>query len=162
VTPRLYEGGKGGTIPRASKTSNKVASTFFNTVHLLLKDLRFARGGAKLASCPGRHLTSLRPSNSLPFWNETRSFYDAPQNFNPLHFEKATSRTQMPSFKRASGITLRATPKFHEMLKKRRRDDWQRSSVRRKEQVWCVLSLDHIGFIPRYPGNYLFKKLCTV
>jgi len=27
----------------------------------LPKDLRFERGGAKLASCPGCHLTSLRP-----------------------------------------------------------------------------------------------------
>ena len=32
----------------------KTASTFFNTVHLL-------PGGAKLVSCPGRHLTSVRP-----------------------------------------------------------------------------------------------------
>jgi len=31
------------------------------TVHLLPKDLRFSHGGAKLTSCPGRHLTSLRP-----------------------------------------------------------------------------------------------------
>ena len=30
-------------------------------MHLLSKDLSFKRGGAKLASCPGRHLTSLRP-----------------------------------------------------------------------------------------------------
>jgi len=28
---------------------------------LLPKDLRFEHGGAKLASCPGRHITSLRP-----------------------------------------------------------------------------------------------------
>jgi len=28
---------------------------------LLQKDLRFEHGGAKLASCPGRHLTSLHP-----------------------------------------------------------------------------------------------------
>jgi len=28
---------------------------------MLSKDFRFERGGSKLASCPGRHLTSLRP-----------------------------------------------------------------------------------------------------
>ena len=31
---------------------------YFNRVHLLPKDLRFEHWGAKLASCPGRHLTS--------------------------------------------------------------------------------------------------------
>ena len=45
----------------APKSPNNVTSTFFNTVHLLWKELRFEHGGAKLASCPGRHLTSLRP-----------------------------------------------------------------------------------------------------
>ena len=30
-------------------------------MNLLPKDVRFEHGGAKLASCPGRHLTSLRP-----------------------------------------------------------------------------------------------------
>jgi len=43
------------------KSLNNVASTFFNAVYLLPKDLRFEHGGAKLASCPGRCLTSLRP-----------------------------------------------------------------------------------------------------
>jgi len=38
-----------------------VTSTFFNTVNLLPKELSFEHWGAKLASCPGRHLTSLRP-----------------------------------------------------------------------------------------------------
>jgi len=45
----------------APKSLNNVTSTFFNTVHLLAKDLKFYYGGAKLASCPGRHLTSLGP-----------------------------------------------------------------------------------------------------
>jgi len=45
----------------ASKSSKNVTSTFFNTVNLLPKELRFEHGGVKLASCPGRHLTSLRP-----------------------------------------------------------------------------------------------------
>ena len=44
-----------------SRSPNNVPSTFFNTVHLLLKYLRFERGGAKLIFCPGLHLTSLRP-----------------------------------------------------------------------------------------------------
>jgi len=43
------------------KVPQNVTSTFFSTVHLLPKDLRFEHGGAKLASFPGRHLTSLRP-----------------------------------------------------------------------------------------------------
>jgi len=63
----------GGTIPlapnhdgfaesprRAPKSLNSLTSTFFNTVHLLPKDLRFEHGGAKLACFPGLHLTSLR------------------------------------------------------------------------------------------------------
>jgi len=66
---------KGGAIPRATpnhcgaaewvrgapKSPNNVTSIFFNTVHVLLKDLSFEHGGAKFASCPGRHLASLRP-----------------------------------------------------------------------------------------------------
>jgi len=43
------------------KRPNIVTSTFFKTVHLLPKNLRFEHGGARLASCPGRHLASLRP-----------------------------------------------------------------------------------------------------
>jgi len=48
-------------LPGAPKSPNNVVITCFNTVHLLPKVLRFEHGGAKLASCPGRHLTSLRP-----------------------------------------------------------------------------------------------------
>ena len=66
--------GKRGTIPQppnhhgradsqcgVSKRPNNVTSTFFNTVHLLRKDLRFEHGDPKLAYsyCPGCHLTSL-------------------------------------------------------------------------------------------------------
>ena len=73
-------GGQGGTIPRAPihygsaeslrdaellrkapKSPNNVTSTFFNTVNLLSKELRFDHGGAKLVFCPGRYLTSIRP-----------------------------------------------------------------------------------------------------
>ena len=42
-------------LRRAPKSPNNLTSTFFNTVRLLPKDLRFEHGGAKLASCPGRH-----------------------------------------------------------------------------------------------------------
>jgi len=45
----------------APRSPNNVASTFFKTVNLLPKDLSFEHGGAKLASYPGPHLTSLRP-----------------------------------------------------------------------------------------------------
>jgi len=45
-----------------AEKSNNITNTFFNTVHLVPKDLGFEHeGGAKLASCPERHLTSLRP-----------------------------------------------------------------------------------------------------
>jgi len=42
------------------KSPNNVTSTFFNTVHLRPKDLRFEHKGAKLVSCSGRHQTPLR------------------------------------------------------------------------------------------------------
>jgi len=67
--------GQGGTITRAPnhygraeilrgrriiavtpKNPNNVTRTFFNTVYLLPKDLRFENGGAKLASCTEHHL----------------------------------------------------------------------------------------------------------
>jgi len=47
-------------IAGAPKSPNNVISTFFHTVHLLPKDLKFEHAGAKLPSCPGRYLTSLR------------------------------------------------------------------------------------------------------
>jgi len=50
-------------IAGAPKNLNNVTRTFFHTVHLLPEDLRFENGSAKLASCPGYHLTSLRPIN---------------------------------------------------------------------------------------------------
>ena len=43
----------------APKSPNNVISTFFNTAHLFLKDLKFEHGGAKLVSCPGRNLISV-------------------------------------------------------------------------------------------------------
>jgi len=45
----------------APKIPNNVTSAFFNTVHLLPKDLKFEHGGAKVTFSPGRHLTALRP-----------------------------------------------------------------------------------------------------
>jgi len=47
-------GGKKGTNPRAPKSPNNVTSTFFNTVNLLPKDLRFEHGD------PGGHVTPVR------------------------------------------------------------------------------------------------------
>jgi len=74
VVRGVTEGGKGGVIPGApshygggqitvegAKSPNNVANNFFSTVHLLPKDLSFKHGGPKLASCPGRHLTSVHP-----------------------------------------------------------------------------------------------------
>jgi len=43
-------------IAGTPKNPNSVTRTFFNTVHLLPQDLSFENGGAKLASCTGRHL----------------------------------------------------------------------------------------------------------
>jgi len=54
------EGWKGVTIPWATNHCRERVSTSFNKAHFFPKDLRFEHGGAKLASCPGRHLTSLR------------------------------------------------------------------------------------------------------
>jgi len=49
----------------ALKSPNNVASSFFNTIHLLPKDVECEPRGAKLASCPGRHLTLLHPCCTL-------------------------------------------------------------------------------------------------
>jgi len=49
-------------------------STFFNTVHLLPRYLRFDHGGAKPASCPGLHLTSLHLC--VPFLHIRRRMRD--------------------------------------------------------------------------------------
>ena len=58
---RSYHCGGTELLREAPKSPNNVTSTFFNTVNLLPKKLRFDHGGAKLDFCPGRHLTSLRP-----------------------------------------------------------------------------------------------------
>ena len=74
------EAGKGGAVSRApshyggakslqerpmaakvQKSPNNVTNTFFNAKHLLPKDISFEYWGAKLASYPGCHLTSLHP-----------------------------------------------------------------------------------------------------
>ena len=44
-----------------SKKSQQYHKYFFNIENLLPKDLSFEHGDDKLAACPGRHLTSLRP-----------------------------------------------------------------------------------------------------
>ena len=51
---RRAHNGLGNEILGAPKSPNNVASTFFNTVHLLA-------GDAKLVSYPGHHLTSVGP-----------------------------------------------------------------------------------------------------
>jgi len=51
------EGGQGPHYPRRWITM----AHLFRKVHLLPKALRFEHEGAKLASCPERHITSLCP-----------------------------------------------------------------------------------------------------
>ena len=48
-------------LQEVPKSPNNITSTFFITVHVLPKDLSFEHGGAKLASCSGCYLISLRP-----------------------------------------------------------------------------------------------------
>jgi len=67
LAPSHYGGAK--LLRGAPKSPNDVTNTSFNTVHFLPKELRFEHWGARLASCPGRHLTSLRPCwKSHPRW----------------------------------------------------------------------------------------------
>ena len=51
---------RGVTRGERGQNSNIITCTFFSVMHLLPKDLRFEHGGTKVASWPGRHLTSLR------------------------------------------------------------------------------------------------------
>jgi len=46
---------------RVAEKSQQYHKHFLQYTHLIPKYLRLERGGAKLACCPGRHLTSLRP-----------------------------------------------------------------------------------------------------
>jgi len=52
-----------------AKSPDNITSTFFNTRHLLHKDLKLEHGGAKLSPCPERHLTSLRPWSAFIAWS---------------------------------------------------------------------------------------------
>ena len=72
----VMRGAMGGTTSRAptmgapnhcggDENPNNVTNTFLNTVNLLPKEFMFEHGGAKLASCPGRHLTSLSPLHQV-------------------------------------------------------------------------------------------------
>jgi len=47
----------------ADNTKN-VTSTFFNTVNLFAKELKFEHGDAKFASCPGREFPKSRQAQS--------------------------------------------------------------------------------------------------
>ena len=59
---RRNEGNKGAQIPGCRKVPRMLQLLcVFLTAYLFPKDLRFEHGGTKLVSCPGRHLTSLRP-----------------------------------------------------------------------------------------------------
>jgi len=66
------------SLRRVPKRPNNITSTFFNTVLLLPKDLRFEHEGAKLASYPGCHLTSLCP------WPQTHSFLPVTRWFEAI------------------------------------------------------------------------------
>ena len=85
ITARgVTRGGKGGTIPRVPnhyggaewlrgepKSPNNITSTSFNTVHLLLKDLRFEPGGRQtcyLARAPSNLVTPPDYSTSHKDW----------------------------------------------------------------------------------------------
>ena len=75
------EGVKGAQFPwrrmttGGPKSPNNVTSTFFNTVYLFPKDLKFEHGGTKLASSSGRHLTSLRPRSCPTRWTNQDLHY---------------------------------------------------------------------------------------
>jgi len=68
---------EGGTIPqvpnhhggakslRGSRKVQKCHKCLFNAVHFLSPDLSFEHGGAKLASCPERHLTRYAPGHMV-------------------------------------------------------------------------------------------------
>jgi len=69
TTRDVTRGARGAQFPGCritvgSQKSQQCHKQCFKTVRLLPKDLRFEHGGAKLASCPRRHLTSLRPCTS--------------------------------------------------------------------------------------------------
>jgi len=70
ISPRakgITRGERGAPFPGRQitagtpKSPNIVTRTFSNTVHLFRKTSGSNMGGSKLASLPGRHLTSLRP-----------------------------------------------------------------------------------------------------
>ena len=77
---RQITAGGGICLLGAPKSANNVTSTFFNTVNFLPKDLRFERGGAKLASWPGRRLTSLRRCSGIV----SELFKHAPEHLKRL------------------------------------------------------------------------------
>ena len=58
-------------------------------MHLLPQDLSFDHGGTKLASCPRRHLTSLRPWSHGPPWPSPCSWWHF---FFPLNWVLSCSR----------------------------------------------------------------------
>jgi len=70
---------EGGAIPWVTMGGGKKSQQchkYFLQYSLLPKIPRCEYGGAKLASCPGRHLTSLRPWLLWPVLLRPRNKYD--------------------------------------------------------------------------------------
>jgi len=80
-------------LREAPKSPNNVTSTFFNTVNLLSKELRFDHGGAKLVFCSGHHVTSLRPClQGTDFWCNSKESYQRCRN----HYEITYLMSELP------------------------------------------------------------------
>jgi len=82
TTMGVTKGGKGDTIPGTGNHYGDAqwlrgSLKILNAMHLLPKDLRFKKWGAKRASWPGRHITSL-----CPWWQQCL------KKFIETHFDK--------------------------------------------------------------------------
>ena len=60
-----------------AEKSQIVTITSINAEHLLPRDLRFEHWGARLASFPGRHITSLRPCRGAKRFDTRAEFATA-------------------------------------------------------------------------------------
>jgi len=90
----VTRGGIGGAIPREpyhygapnhcgyAEKSQHCHNYFLQCSTFAPKSLRFEHGGAKLASCPGHHLTSLRPWWWLRNKCTTKTFFSAIQKYS--------------------------------------------------------------------------------
>ena len=100
------EGGKGGTIPRAPnhcgspKSHNNVTSTFFKTVHLLPKDLRFEHGQGGRQTC----FLPRAPSNLVtPLLDKLRNVR---QGLCSNYYGETTFQNQIRWTLRANSLSL--------------------------------------------------------